>query len=158
MGVLSRHKKEREKARVLYESVGSIHCPYFNKEVIYNARGFHHLQYSAGSERSKLAQIRKFTLLSKSVDILRQSGTVQQYRKQFGVVGRKKGKSGHREMKEMQYWGFEGILGSNNDMIRVKVVVRQVGDGPFHFWSVMSDIDVRRKSSYKFATDDVLDG
>lgn len=60
-------------------------------------------------------------------------------------------------MKEMEYFSFEGILGTGENMTRIKTVVRRVGTGEPHFWSVMSDIDFKRKSTYKFATDDVID-
>lgn len=158
MGYLSRHKKELPKARAFYDSVGSINCPYFNTEVSFNAMGFHHLQFSAGSERTKQAQIHKFALLESVVEILGKSGTVQQYRKQLGTVGRKKGKSGMKDTKVMTYWAFEGILGTGEKMHRVKVIVRQIGDGKRHFWSVMSDTKLNRKSNHSLATEDVIDG
>jgi len=63
-----------------------------------------------------------------------------------------------RDTKQMKYWAFEGILGQDKSFIRVKAVVRQIGDGPKHFWSAMSDTAFNRKSNYKLATDDVIDG
>jgi len=158
MGYLSRHKQELPKAREFYDSVGSVDCPYFNTKVTFNAKGFHHLQYSAGSERTKQAQLYKFALLESAVEILKHSGTVQQYRQQLGTVGHKKGKSGLRDTNMMTYWAFEAIVGKNEpEFRRVKVIVRQIGNGEPHFWSVMSDTNLRRKSNYKLATDDVLD-
>jgi hypothetical protein len=158
VGHLSRHKKELPKARAAYEAVGEVECPYFKSKIIFNARGFHHLQFSSGSERSKQAQLNKFRLFPYAVEIIKNSGTLQQYREQLGAVGRKIGKSGHRDTKVMKYWSFEGIVGSEENMLRVKTVVRQIGDGPRHFWSVMSDTGFSRKSNYKFSSDDVLDG
>ena len=48
-------------------------------------------------------------------------------------------------------------MGTGTLAIRIKAVVRRVGNGDLHFWSVMSDADLRRKSSYKLVSDDVLD-
>ena len=158
MGILSRHKKELVKARTYYENIQSVNCPYFSESVTFNAKGIHHLQFSAGSERTKISQINKFNLLPKAVEILQKSGTLQQYRKQWGAVGQRKRRDGSRNVKEMQYFGFEGILGTNEKMLRVKVIVRQTGTGTPHFWSVMSDTDFKRKSNYKFASEDVIDG
>jgi len=158
MGLLSRHKKELQKARDFYDSIDNLDCPYFSVPITFNAKGFHHLQFSAGSERSKLSQINKFNLIPKAKEIIISSGTLQQYRKQLGAVGKKKGRSGHRDTKIMQYWGFEGILGVDREMVRVKVIVRQVGEGGPHFWSVMSDTNFKRKSNYKLASDDIVDG
>jgi hypothetical protein len=120
--------------------------------------GFHHLQYSAGSERTKQAQLYKFALLESVVQVLKHPGTVQQYRQQLGTVGRKKRKSGMHGTKMMTYWAFEGILGTGANMKRVKVIARQIGDGKKHFWSVKSDIKFNRKSNYNLATEGVIDG
>jgi len=159
MEILSRHKKEMVKAKESYGKIESVQCPYFSKSIAFSSDGFHHLRYNTpGSERPKNAQLNKFALLPGVVEIISKSGTVQQYRKQWGSVGRKKGKDGAKIMKEMQYWTFEGILGQNKKMLRIKVVVRQIGKGEPHFWSVMSDTDFKRKSNYKLATDDILDG
>ena len=158
MGILSRFKKVLTETEAHYKTISSIHCPYFNKKVGFSSDGFHHLRYKvAGSEREKLAQMYKFSLLHGAVEIVRSSGTLQQYRKQWGTVGRKKNSDGSREMKEMEYFAFEGILGEGISMMRIKVIVRRVGNGEPHFWSVMSDADLKRKSSYKLASDDILD-
>ena len=158
MGILSRFKKILIEAEANYKDVGSVHCPYFNKKVTFNSDGFHHLRYKvAGSEREKAAQMYKFSLLAGAVELISASGTLQQYRKQWGAVGRKKNTDGSRDMKEMEYFAFEGILGEGSSMMRIKAIVRKVGNGEPHFWSVMSDADLKRKSSYKLASDDILD-
>lgn len=158
MGILSRHKKEIVKAETLYKDVKSVFCPYFKKNVTFNSDGFHHLRYNgSGSEREKVSQMNKFALLPKAIEIIIKSGTLQQYRKQWGAIGRKRNIDGSRTMKEMEYFAFEGILGTGVNMLRVKAIVRRVGSGEPHFWSVMSDVNLRRKSSYKFASDDVVD-
>ena len=158
MGILSRYKKILTDTELEYKSIGSVFCPYFKKAVTFNSDGFHHLRYKvSGSEREKSAQLYKFSLLAGAVEIITASGTLQQYRKQWGAVGRKKNTDGSREMKEMEYFAFEGILGEGSSMMRIKAIVRKVGNGEPHFWSVMSDADLKRKSSYKLASDDVLD-
>lgn len=158
MGILSRFKKVLPEIEASYKSIGSVHCPYFNKKIPFNSDGFHHLRYkTSGSEREKQAQLYKFSLLAGAREIIEKTGTLQQYRKQWGALGRKKNSDGSRDMKEMEYYAFEGILGIGTSMTRIKVVVRKVGNGEPHFWSVMSDVDFKRKSSYKFASDDVLD-
>lgn len=158
MGLLSRYKKVVAETESFYKNIGAVHCPYFKKSVIFSSDGFHHLRYkTSGSEREKQAQLYKFTLLQGAKTIIEHSGTLQQYRKQWGALGRKKKSDGSREMKEMEYFSFEGILGTGENMTRIKTVVRRVGTGEPHFWSVMSDIDFKRKSTYKFATDDVID-
>ena len=158
MGIESRYKKRFQEAQTYYKEITNVFCPYFEKNITFNADGFHHLRYSSsGSERSKLAQLRKFALITSACELIKKSGTLQQYRKQWGVVGRRKQADGSRDMKEMEYFAFEGILFDQNPIIRVKAVVRKVGNGDLHFWSVMSDTNLSRKSSYTLATEDILD-
>ncbi len=157
MGILSRHKKEKKKAGEYFNSIKEIDCPYFSKKVIFNSDGFHHLQFSAGRERGKKAQILKFSLLKSAVKIIENSGTVQEYRKEWGAVGRKK-KGGFRKTKEMQYWGLTAITGKEINQIRVRVILRQVGNGNVTFWSVMPDIKLKNKTSFKLAEKDITNG
>jgi len=158
MGILSRHKQEMAKAEILYKDVKYVFCPYLKKNVSFSSDGFHHLRYNgSGSEREKVSQMNKFALLPKAIEIISKSGTLQQYRKQWGAVGRKRNSDGSRPMKEMEYFAFEGILGTGANMLRVKAIVRRTGNGEPHFWSVMSDVNLRRKSSYKLASDDIID-
>jgi len=96
-------------------------------------------------------------LIRASEIIIRKSGTVQEYRKQWGAVGRKKARDGSRKMREMQYWGFVAITGEDTAQIRVKVIVRQVGNGEPHFWSVMPDTRLKTKGTFKFASVDIAD-
>ncbi len=91
MGIVSRFKKVLADTEAHYKTIGSVHCPYFNKKVTFNSDGFHHLRYKvAGSERENAAQLYKFSLLAGAIKILGASGTLQQYRKQWGMVGRNK--------------------------------------------------------------------
>lgn len=154
MGIQARYKQQFATAEMLYKTIGSISCPYFGKKITFNSDGFHHLRYNpSGSEREKEAQLHKFGLLPNASVIIEKSGTVQEYRKQWGVTGRRKANDGSREMKEMQYWGFLAIIGQ----IRIRVIIRQVGTGDPHFWSIMSDTDLRRKSTYKLAGEYIAD-
>ena len=158
MGLLSRHKKELKKAGTLFKNIGSVPCPFLLKNVTFNSDGFHHLQFNeTGSERDKNVQILKFSLINSARIIIEKSGTIQEYRKQWGAVGRKKAKDGSRKMKEMQYWGFVAITGEGASQIRVKVIGRQIGNGEPHFWSVMPDTRLKTKGTFKFASEDISD-
>ncbi len=125
----------REKAKKLYEAAGKILCPYFGFDIILNSDGFHHLQFSTRRERNKEEQLLKFRLLPLALKIIKKSGTVQEMRSDLNPFG-KKGKDGFTPMKTLSYWAFIAIVGKENK-IKIKAILRRVGDGNVIFWSVM---------------------
>lgn len=127
------HKKE--KARRLFEQQRVIHNPYFGTDIVLNADGFHHLQFSARRERSKEEQKLKFSLLSLAFEVIRKSGTIQEYRKAFVPFGERHSRDGLVKMKTVEYWGLVAIVGERP--IRIRTILRRVGDGNITFWSVM---------------------
>ena len=130
----------KAQTKALYDSIGTIDCPYFpNEPINFNSDGFHHFQYTTGgSERSKKAQIRRYKTFPLAPHILKKAGTVQQHRKAWGPVGRAKG-DGFRATKVIEDWCFTALVPSGpGTNIDVKVVVRRIGTGPLHFYSVMT--------------------
>ena len=127
-------KERKDKAEQIYIAKKSIFNPYFNTHIILNSDGFHHLQFSARRERDKREQMLKFSLLPLALEIVKKSGTIQEYRKILQPIGKKKN-DGSISMKEVEYWGLVAIIGSKG--IKVRAVLRRVGDGNITFWSVM---------------------
>src|SRR3989344_1090358 len=127
------YQHRRDRARKLYEAIGSVRCPYLDEAVSFNAKGWHHLRYSAGNERSKEAQKLKFSLLPAARRIVQRSGTVQEYRRQNIPMGPE------RRIQQVEYWGFVALAGGTNgkERIRVRVVARREGNGSPIFWSIM---------------------
>jgi hypothetical protein len=41
-----------------------------------------------------------------------------------------------------EYWGFVAITGKS--LIKVRVILRRIGDGNITFWSVMPDSNLKR--------------
>jgi len=152
MDVDPRHfATEKHKAETIYARQPSILCPYFNIPVILNSDGFHHLQFSARRERNKREQLLKFQLLPFGLEIIRKSGTVQEYRKTMAPVGKKK-RDGFVPMKEVEYWGFAAIVGESKK-VRVRVITRRVGTGNIIFWSVMPHTKLKNGQQKLYASD-----
>ncbi len=97
---------------------------------------------SARRERSKQEQLLKFRLLPLAIQVIHKSGTLQEYRKTLAPVGKKSPRDGSVQMKEVQYWGFVAIAGTGNP-VRIRVIIRRVGDGNITFWSVMPDVKIK---------------
>ncbi len=153
MDDLDYYEKQKQKAENIFLETKGVFCPYFQREVIFNSDGFHHLRFSARKERNKKEQILKFTLLPLAIQTIKKSGTVQEYRKMMVAIGKKSKKGGFQKMKEVEYWGFVAIVGENN--IKIRTVLRKVGDGNIIFWSTMPFSKLKRSKQQKLAVDGI---
>ena len=147
-------RTKREKTKMLYSSKKPICNPYLERDVIFNSDGFHHLQFSARRERDKKEQLLKFSLLPLAFHIIKKSATLQEYRKELITIG-KQDKNGLCLTKTADYWGFVAIVGEK--WIKVKVILRRIGDGNIIFWSVMPYSKLKREDGQKFYTEGIED-
>lgn len=147
-----RFEEQKTKTENFYKAINKINCPYFNQEVVFNSDGFHHLKYSARRERDKKEQILKFNLLPLAVKIIKQSGTLQEYRPGLITVGKKSQRDGLALAKKVEYWGFIAICGKNK--MKIRVILRRIGDGNIIFWSVMPVGDISNQKLYAFGIED----
>jgi len=131
-------RKLKEKTKSDYDSVVSIYCNALKSDVVFNSDGWHHLRYDfTRSERSKKNQYNKFKHFNDSVDVIKKTMTIQEYRRAICPVG-KTDKNGLRKTKIVEWFGFYAIT-SFSKRIRIMVVVRRIGEenGTYHYWSVM---------------------
>lgn len=131
---LTYFNERKEKTKAIYDTQKSIYNPYLKGSVVFNSDGFHHLQFSARRERDKKEQLLKFSLLPLAIGVIKNAGTLQELRKGLVEVG-KRGADGFSKTKNATYWGFVAIVGKNE--IKIKTVLRKIGDGNIVFWSVM---------------------
>lgn len=141
---ISNYDKAREDAANFYKSIGRMRCPALNNEYIhFTSEGFNHLIYkNKRRERDRSVQIMKFKLLSKVKILVGTSSTYQEYDEGLKEVRVKTKKKIVNVTRVVKYWGFVAIIKD----YRIKVVIRQLGDGQKHFWSV---IPAWSKSHYK---------
>ncbi|HEC30786.1 MAG TPA: hypothetical protein ENI66_02105 [Candidatus Yonathbacteria bacterium] len=143
------YKKHKNKAENVFKKIDTIRCPYFEGSVTFNSDGFHHLRFLPnGRERKHKAQLLKFKLLPFAKHIIAKSGTIQEYRTQLVAVGRKGKRDGLQKTKQAEYWGLYAIVGEDK-RIRIRVILRRVGDGKIIFWSVMPDMNLKSGKLYK---------
>lgn len=134
----------REKTLNFYNQKEHVRCPALDNEIVhFTSEGFNHLVYKGDrSERDKSVQILKFNLFSKAIEIIAISTTHQEYDEGMKNIKKKKHKRIIFESATVKYWGLVAIIRST----RVKVIIRQVGNGQKHFWSV---IPAWRKCHYR---------
>jgi len=145
---VGRFDELRQKAEDLYKKQDEIRCPYFNQSIVLNSDGFHHLQFHNNRrERNKREQLLKFRLLPLALQVIKKSGTIQEYRKLLTPIGKKSTRDGFVPMKEVEYWGLVAIVGEQK--IKIRTVLRRIGDGNVTFWSVMPGSKLKDPKLYK---------
>jgi hypothetical protein len=132
---IARYDEIRNEASNLFSSFGKVACPALkNQYVSFTAEGFNHLVYRIKKqERHKGVQIMRFELLTKAKELLSKTTTVQEYEEYFKEIQVMSHKKQVKKNVLLRDWGFIGIIGN----FRIKVVVRQSGDGEKKFMSVI---------------------
>ncbi|MEX0877585.1 MAG: hypothetical protein WDZ40_01820 [Candidatus Spechtbacterales bacterium] len=147
-------KQTKERARKIYDAKGKIFNPYLQTDVELTSDGFHHLRYSARRERNKKEQILKMNLLPLALKVIGKSGTLQEHRKTVEPIGKKSAKDGMRKTKEVEYWAFIAIA-SQNPEIKIKTILKRIGDGKVTFWSVMPYSKLKNNVKQKLYSGDM---
>lgn len=146
---LDKYDECRTQTENFYNGIGKIKCPILGDYVVFSSEGFNHLVYKNKSERTKNDQMTKFKLLPSGKKIIGLTTTVQEYTESLIEVRRKKMIRGKRrpyiENVIAKYWCFSAII----DGLKIKVIVRQVGEGNKHFWSVIPDWNISKYSDIK---------
>lgn len=130
---LSSYEKLKEAAQNHYKSVGKIYSPALGQEINFTAEGFNHIIFKSGGERERSSQILRFKLLPRAIKLIGLSTTYQEVEetiKEFEIKTRKKKT---KKTKSVRYWGIIAIIDSR----KIKVIVRKIGEGNIHFWSIM---------------------
>jgi hypothetical protein len=152
---MSYYQRLREQTKEIFSNTPEVRCPYFNQSVVLNADGLHHLRYSARRERNKPEQVLKFSLVPLALEVIKRSGTIQEYRRIWQAIGTPSAHDQLRPAKEVEYWGLVAIIGPRPTKIRV--ILRRVGDGKIVFWSVMRYSKSIKSGNQRLAPDGLED-
>jgi hypothetical protein len=127
------YQKKKDAAHKLYTERPLIYSPFFKESVFLGPEGFKHLCVSSTGERKREEQVQRFELLPLALYTLETTTRPPTYRRRFCSVSSGTGPS--KKTKLVQWWTF--VQTFKNEGISVRVVVRKVGKGKLHFWSVM---------------------
>ncbi|MFZ2555646.1 MAG: hypothetical protein WAX57_02300 [Minisyncoccia bacterium] len=143
----SNYQKLREDAAALYAATKPIVSPAVNETVFFTAEGFNHILYKGSrSNRELPSQIMRFKLLPKAIRLIAHANTFQEFEetiKEFTVKTRK-----HQEQrsKPVRYWGIIAIF----EGWKIKVIIRKIGEGKLHFWSIVPAWATSKHRDVKF--------
>jgi hypothetical protein len=113
----------RRHARTLYFSIGAVDCPTLHPHrVMFNRKGWDHLLYKPS--RSKEELIERLYCLRHASMMLRDAATATEFREVL---------SGSTTIG---FWMFRARVGPK---MTLKLIVRRLGSGAYHFYSIMRE-------------------
>ena len=142
------YEKSKDKAKNIYSKIGRIECPALNELVTFSRVGFNHLVRKGRIPRTKNEQKRRFVLVPYVEKIIKNPKAKIFYREK--TVKYKANRHGEKVIIESRakFWAFV----ENAESCKVKVIIRQLGNGHKHFFSVIGDkveIDNKNKENKK---------
>jgi hypothetical protein len=141
------------KAKEIFEKQKIVYCPFFKTNIVLNSDGFNHLQFKGNRMPRNLdEQILKLTLLPKALQVIKNSGTLQEYRKGIEKIG-KVGRDGFCKTKNTEYWAFHAIVGKDH-LRKIVVITKKTGDSQIIFWSVMPHRKFNNQKLYEDGIED----
>lgn len=149
MDDLSNYEKFREDTQALYASTRPVMSPALNEQVSFTAEGFNHIIFKgARSIREYPSQIMRFKLLPRAIGLIGHANTFQEYEeasKEFEIKTRK---GRERKSKTVRYWGIIAIFEGR----KIKVILRRIGNGQLHFWSIVPAWTTNKYRDVKFVS------
>lgn len=133
--MIDKFQKLLEERRGDYSTWVPIYCPALREYIFFNAMGFRHLRFKVdGTPRNPKEQMYKLGLLPLVRPTVHSATTVEHYERRLAPFG-SKNKDGQKILKEIEYWAVVSTVGKQK--IKIKVILRKIGTGKIHFWSVM---------------------
>lgn len=126
----------KQEAESLYATIQPVRCPYLNSEVTFNAKGLEHLKFKKKNKaRPREDQFARLRLLKYVPDILKLSRTLQGLKRQRSFELMRTNQRNETILMDVVFYEFVAIV--DNGQLRVRVIVKQVGESPPYFWSVI---------------------
>lgn len=128
-------EKLKQNAEKLYKSITEgVLCPYFAEKIYFNAKGLEHLKFSRKNHaRPRQDQYMRLKLLHLAPRVLGLSKTIQGISERNGFELIRSHARNEMLPKFSTYYEFVAII----DKFRVRVVIKQIENGPKYFWSII---------------------
>ncbi len=146
---LSNYDKLKSDAQSLFSATKPVFSPAVGDQVLFTAEGFNHILFKGSrSEREHPSQVMRFKLLPRAIRLIEHANTFQEFEetiKEFEVKDRKKRVL---KSKSVRYWGIIAIFEGR----KIKVILRKVGAGQLHFWSIVPAWTTNKHRDARFVT------
>lgn len=133
----------------IYAGTKPVRSPALNEDVRFTAEGFNHIIFKGSRhERERESQIMRFKLLPRAIRLIAHANTFQEFEtstKEFEIKTHRR-----REMrsKSVLYWGIIAIFEGR----KIKVILRKIGGGQLHFWSIVPAWTTNKYRDARFIT------
>jgi hypothetical protein len=132
---LADFERKKTEAELFYSNIGEVYCPYLGEMVIFNAKGREHLKFHARHKiRSHADQYVRYRILKYAPEIIRLSRTLQGLSKTKSFERIRSNNRDEQILTEVAYYEFIAII---DEKIRVRVIVKCIGNARPYFWSVI---------------------
>jgi hypothetical protein len=143
----SDYDKWRSEAQDLYARTKPVRSPALGEHVRFTAEGFNHIIFKrANLERERPSQIMRFKLLSRAIRLIAHANIFQEFEETSKDIEVKTGKRRVMRTRIIAYWGIIAIFEGR----KIKVVLRKIGNGQLHFWSIVPAWTTNRHRDIKF--------
>lgn len=146
---LASYTSAKEAAQALYEHAKPVLSPALDETVSFTAEGFNHILFKGKRrEREFPSQIMRFKLLPRAIRLIAYANTFQEFEeasREFEVKARKKRVL---KVKTIRYWGIIAIFEGR----KIKVILRKIGNGQAHFWSIVPAWTTNKHRDAKFVS------
>lgn len=145
----SEYEKIKTGAQEFYALTKPVRSPALDEEVRFPAEGFNHIIFKSGRrERERESQIMRFKLLPRAVRLIAHANTFQEFEETAKNVEVKTHKRREMRSKAVLYWGIIAIFEGR----KIKVILRKVGNGQLHFWSIVPAWTTNKHRDAKFVS------
>lgn len=129
------YSKVKEEAKGIYAEFKPVKCPALNFELVhFTSEGFNHILYkNKYGARTIQDQYMRLKILDLAREIIKISTTYQEFEEKLQEVLVEIKKKKVKTTKLCKYWGFIAVIKKK----KLKVIVRRIGEGKIHFWSVI---------------------
>jgi hypothetical protein len=127
--------KVKKEARKIYNKIGRVWCPALNDYVSFNSVGFRHLIWKGKEYRSPRQQHKRLALLSYAPAIILNAKTPDTRRVKMEYTKIKWRHEKKTILSNVTFWAFK----AEADGKPVRIIVRQIGNGHKHFFSVFQE-------------------
>ncbi|KKS44236.1 MAG: hypothetical protein UV05_C0009G0015 [candidate division CPR1 bacterium GW2011_GWA2_42_17] len=120
-----------KKKRTWYKAAQKSFCPILKEDIFFTSKGFRHLLYDGlGHARSRKERMYKVGLLPLVIPVIKSATKIDEY----------KPPAYSEKLKKMvEFWTLQSVVGKQNTT--VTVVLRKIGTGNIHFYSVWKKQD-----------------